>query len=421
MELRDSKGNGFTVLDSPIARGGEGNVHRVTSKLYEGYCVKIFHTGKIDSRKKKLEYQISHPLTAPVSSVYRICWPLDFAYNEEGCIGFIMPLAFEGSRSLYDLNLKDGSSVFKRITKTGIENRAKLLYNIANVMSIIHENGYVLSDFKPQNLLYTDSGYISMIDMDSVQISINGEVVYGSTAVTAEYAYPKELNHLGSKPLSSSWDVYSFAIVAYQILLGIHPFTASTEVKDYDGNSISSSSQLMACNLFPFGPRAADILAKPPIHNYFLQLPETLQAMFVNTFNLDKTPPSMKEWMDVLYCSVQDDLLVPNMFRAQPREPIFILTYDSAKSGAMSDYVTITWLTFFCDNLEINGDDKTHVNSCTILLPEDRRIQIVARNSHKSNTVSLYYPYPAIYCTRCGNRFEQDDNFCTHCGTKREQ
>lgn len=196
MQLKDSKGQLITIADSSFASGGEGDVYKVTGSLYKDCCVKIFHEGKMAARQSKLDYMVKHPLNAPNNSVYRICWPKEFVFKGNECIGFIMPLAFDNSHSLYDINLKDGSELFVRATERGMTNRMKVLYNIANVISIIHQHGYVLADFKPQNILFTDSGKISMIDMDSIQIVENGKLVYGSTAATAEYAYPKELHLL---------------------------------------------------------------------------------------------------------------------------------------------------------------------------------------------------------------------------------
>ena len=422
MKLTDSKGNTITVEDSPFARGGEGDVHKVVSSNYNGYCVKIFHPGKMAGRREKLDYMISHPIKAPEKSAYKVCWPISLCFNGADCIGFVMPLSFDNSHSLYDIYLKDGSDIFKRSTKRGMINRYKILYNISNVLNIMHAMGYVMVDFKPQNILFTESGKISIIDLDSIQITHKGKLLFGSSAVTPEYAYPNELLSLqNGLPLTPHWDVYAFAIVAYQILLGIHPFTASTDAKDTSGNNISTSVQLMNNNLFPFGPRKNEIIAKPPIHFYFLQLPERLRALFTQTFDLRIFSPSMSEWSEYLKLLIVSDTVVPNMLRAIPKEPIFILTSNLPEEADSKGYVKISWNALFCDCLTINKKDCSGLNEASFKLPKDKTLVIIASNANKTITHRLVIQRLSLFCTKCGSQFEfPEDLYCTNCGKKRE-
>ena len=101
MQLKDYKGHSVTISNTAFASGGEGDVYKVTGTLYKNCCVKIFHEGKMAARKSKLDYMIKHPLNAPNNSVYRICWPIEFVQRGNECIGFIIPLAFDDSHSLY--------------------------------------------------------------------------------------------------------------------------------------------------------------------------------------------------------------------------------------------------------------------------------------------------------------------------------
>lgn len=422
MLLKDSKGQIIQVNDTPIGRGGEGNVHKVTGALYADCCVKIFHTGKIGARRTKLEYMIKHPLSAPANSAYRICWPMDFVYRGTELIGYVMLMAFNGSHSLYDINLKDGTETFARTTERGMSNRLKVLYNISNVIGILHQYGYLLADFKLQNILFTDSGKLSMIDMDSVQIVENGKLLFELTAATAEYAYPKELHLLKTKrPLTPAWDIYSFAIVAYQILLGIHPFTASTELRDSHGGSITTPDQLMANNMFPFGIRAKDIFAKPPVHNYFLQLPKEMRRLFVNTFDLSMIPPSIGQWKKTLKDAILNGGLLPNMFRAIPKIPIFILISDIPSNVSVGQQVALNWETFYCDRLVVNGADCSKVKGIKITVPQERMLEILASNKNTSIQKKIVFSLTSLFCTQCGTRFEHDqDCYCTHCGARRE-
>lgn len=423
MEIKDSKGQKIYIEDTAFAHGGEGAIHVVTGTAYAGCCIKIFHEGKLPPRVAKLEHMIQYPLTSPVDSCYRICWPLDFVYLNSACIGFVMPMSFANSHSLYDINLKDGSVLFQRTTTRGMENRFKLLYNISNALNILHAHGYVLSDFKPQNILFTDSGQISIIDLDSIQIVHNDSLIFEASALTQEYAYPKEFHLLkNKKPLTTAWDVYSFAIVAYQILMGIHPFTASTNAKTRTNGDISGLDQLMSNNLFPFGPRKNDILQCPSLHYHFLQLPKSLRQLFVKTFDLHSTPPTMVIWKDTLKESIYNGTICPNMFRAKPKVPILVFISDIPENANIGSYITLEWKSFNCDKISISGQDCINVSKLNIVVPPNRIIDIDIANKTIGNIQKkIVISQQSLFCTHCGSKFEsEEDVYCTYCGNKCE-
>lgn len=418
MQFRDSSGNIITTKDKPLSRGGEGSIYVVTSSNYPECCVKVFHKNKITNRINKLEYQVSHPLKAPHNSLYKICWPIDFVYINNERVGFVMPLAWPDSFSLYDIYLNDELSVFDRRSARGVGNRFKILFNIANAISVLHREGYVLGDFKPENILLSADGKISLIDLDSIQIvSKTGEIFY-ATAFTEDYAYPPELGHIQSHSLiSSKWDNYSFAIVAYQILFGIHPFTVSTSVKDIMGNPIQTRSELMKNRLFPFGCRNSEISIIPPPHYYFYSLDDSLRSLFIETFNLENNAPSIDKWTEQIYRIITNDKYKLNEFRIRPHYPIIIVTQHQVTT---KNSVELKWLSFFCDCITINGNDYSHKTKCEISYPKDGIIKIKATNLNHSNYQNLDFLPFAIYCVNCGNKFNNnDDLFCNNCGCKR--
>lgn len=422
MILLNSKRERIKIDDAPFAKGGEGAIYKITQSNYAEFCVKLFHPGKINARITKLDYMVKHQLVAPTNSQYRICWPVDFVYSSGNCVGFIMPLSFTGSRSLYDIYLKDDNPVFDRNGKTGVVNRLKLLFNIATAISILHTEGYVLVDFKPQNILFTDTGQISMIDLDSVQISKNNNLLFPATAFTIDYAFPLELNLIGNnKIISTRWDCYSFSVVAYQILLGIHPFTASTDKKDKKGNEILGLADLMFNNMFPFGPRKADIKVIPNIQYYFYCLPSKLQEIFICSFNLNGKIPSMSSWLAVLIEVIQSGNVEENYFRNTPKPPICIVTEKNIIKEGNSDVLDIKWKSFYCENIKFNNFDVSSLNSTRVEMPQNREIVISLYNStYGYRTQTLRFRQESLFCINCGCKFTDDsDIYCTNCGTKR--
>ena len=99
----------------------------------------------------------------------------------------------------------------------------KLINNISIPIFLLHDTGmYVLQDFKPDNVLITHNGMITLCDMDSIQITSENKMSFPGTAATMEYAPPEYTNlNVGKSenvPVDTSWDNFTIAVVFYQLL-----------------------------------------------------------------------------------------------------------------------------------------------------------------------------------------------------------
>ena len=111
-----------------------------------------------------------------------------------------MPLAFTGSRDLkiietYTFNQTIAQKYpkhkswnkFDHSNKDGFIRRLQMMKNWALSVDIIHKTQkYVLIDIKPENVLATDTGLISVVDTDSFQIN-DGYNVFKGPVATPEY------------------------------------------------------------------------------------------------------------------------------------------------------------------------------------------------------------------------------------------
>lgn len=295
------------IADSPLSKGGEGSVYRIPS--LPKYCAKIYHKEKRDTeRQKKLEFMVKHAPKELITPNYIICWPTKLIFDKSGhFLGFVMPLAFDNSILCYNICRmkvsKDLSDVwntcYDRKTKNGLINRLKILVNIAIPVHAIHSLGkYVLVDFKPQNMLITENGKISMIDLDSVQIKDGGTEFFCPVA-TPDYL-PPELQHdtqLGKRMLSTSCDLFALAVIYYQILYGLHPFTVTA--KD---QNITDLREIIAHDLFPFGTYSHKVAVVPVPHQKFKYLPSQIQNLFrVALGHIPNMRPSAEMWGKTIF------------------------------------------------------------------------------------------------------------------------
>ncbi len=315
--FKTSQNQKITVEDKPLSvAGGEGQVHRIIApSLYKNYCVKIFHPNqRYAEREPKLSYMIKHSPSDLIGEKYMICWPTELVYDKNQFVGFIMPLAFEGSISLYDIcrptmkkNLDEKWHKFNLSISQGVILRLKLCANLAIAIHKIHQmNHYILVDMKPQNILLTNLGTISIIDLDSIQIANNSKVTYPAHAVTAEYI-PSEGHsnqlHPSQDYIPLSWDRFSLAVVFYEILFGLPPFAATYKGKYKDCDTIAEKIKF---GLFPHAAKSKKYLASlPALHNNFQRLPKPLKDLFLQAFikghNLPEARPSAEQWGRSLY------------------------------------------------------------------------------------------------------------------------
>ena len=98
----------------------------------------------------------------------------------------------------------------------------------ASALQAAHSAGLVHRDIKPGNLLITPDGRVKITDFgiariaDQVPLTATGQVMG-----TVQYLSPEQAS---GQPASSSTDIYSLGIVAYEALAGRRPFTGESQV-----------------------------------------------------------------------------------------------------------------------------------------------------------------------------------------------
>jgi serine/threonine protein kinase len=105
-----------------------------------------------------------------------------------------------------------------------LEYALTILTPIASALDYAHARGVVHRDIKPQNILLTHDGTPMLTDFGLAKIIGPGSGVTQAGALmgTAEYIAPECAS--GAESAGPPADQYALAIVAYQMLVGRHPF-----------------------------------------------------------------------------------------------------------------------------------------------------------------------------------------------------
>ena len=107
-----------------------------------------------------------------------------------------------------------------------IDYAIQLLTPIASALDYAHARGVVHRDIKPQNILLTHDGTPVLTDFGLAKIvgPGSGMTQAGSLMGTADYMAP-ELSG-GAETAGPAADQYALGLIAYQMLVGRHPFPA---------------------------------------------------------------------------------------------------------------------------------------------------------------------------------------------------
>lgn len=105
----------------------------------------------------------------------------------------------------------------------------RIVNGMGKALAYAHERGFVHCDFKPANVILTDSGEVKVIDFGIARVFQKPEEEAEATVfdpgslggMTPAYASPEILEHREPDPRD---DIYALACITYELLAGRHPF-----------------------------------------------------------------------------------------------------------------------------------------------------------------------------------------------------
>jgi serine/threonine protein kinase len=108
-----------------------------------------------------------------------------------------------------------------------VRERIALLLQVMSAVAHAHARLVVHRDLKPSNILVSKEGQVRLLDFGIAKL-LEGErtretalTELGGRALTLDYASPEQIR---GEPLSTASDVYSMAVVAYEVLAGSRPY-----------------------------------------------------------------------------------------------------------------------------------------------------------------------------------------------------
>ena len=208
----------------------------------------------------------------------------------------------------------------------------KMLHNWALAAELIHKtNKYVVVDIKPDNVLATADGRISIVDTDSFQIN-DGINVFRGPVATPEY-FPKFARQIEKQKKLQTLDCDNFALAVafYKILIGSHPYSGFKLKPPYNTDDYADIASHIDADLFVFGKnqKYIELLPVNNMHARYESLPIELKTLFYSSFTSDSNLPNATKWKEAL----KKALNITNV--SQPRIKVKIDSFHNSESKCL--------------------------------------------------------------------------------------
>ena len=205
-------------IESALGSGASANVFAAfDTTLQRRVAVKVLHPALAADgaflRRFRSEAQSAAALAnAHVLAVHD--------WGEDGQGPFLV-LEFLGGGSLRDM-LDEG-------TRLSVSQAVDVGVQAAEGLAYAHGRGFVHRDVKPANLLFDEEGRLRVADFGLARALAEAALTEpaGATVGTARYSSPEQA--LG-RLVDGRADVYALALVLYEAVTGVVPFTADTTI-----------------------------------------------------------------------------------------------------------------------------------------------------------------------------------------------
>jgi serine/threonine-protein kinase len=202
-------------------------------------------------------------------------------------------------RPYFAMEYVDGVAidVYCREQRLGTRERLGLVLQVCAAVAHAHSRLVIHRDLKPGNMLVTAAAQVRLLDF-GIAKALEGERTeetaltrLSGRALTPQYASPEQIR---GEPLGTASDVYSLAVVTYELLTGAQPYRLKR----------GSAAELEEAIERADAPRASDAAALPALKK---QLRGDLDAILNKALKKDPAQryATIGEWADDLQRHLQ--------------------------------------------------------------------------------------------------------------------
>jgi dienelactone hydrolase/predicted Ser/Thr protein kinase len=214
--------------------------YRIIEKLGQGGMGEVFLADDLSlGRKVALKFLSQELQQDPVAHKRLVREAKAAAALDHPNICNIHEVAEAEEESFIVMEYIEGKSLKDRLLAgpVPIHDALQFASEIAEGLEAAHEKGIVHRDLKPANIMLTRHGHAKVMDfglakhvmpeggIESQEATITALTRNGSTAGTLAYMSPEQLR---GGPVNVRSDIFSYGVVLYEMLAGVHPFKKDT-------------------------------------------------------------------------------------------------------------------------------------------------------------------------------------------------
>ncbi|MCL2754861.1 MAG: serine/threonine-protein kinase [Oscillospiraceae bacterium] len=265
-----------------LGAGGQGEVYEIECDGHS-YALKwYFPKFSTDKQEALIENLVRRG--SPDSA---FLWPEDMVYSDTESFGYVMALRPKHYKSISDLMRRRAEPTFAVLTKAA--------YNLVAGYEKLHAMGFAYGDISFGNLFFDpDTGEVLICDNDNVCApnAANPMSVFG----TPRFMAPEIV--VGKATPSRNTDLYSLAILLFNMLLLHHPLEGKRE-SDTECMDVHAMYKLYGSEaVFIFDPDSEVNRPVAGVHDnaliYWRLYPEYVRELFTKSFTTGLREPARR-------------------------------------------------------------------------------------------------------------------------------
>lgn len=199
-----------------LGQGGMATVYKAYHAALDRYvALKVLHAAFHEDQTFTARFQREARVVARLEHSHIV--PI-YDYSEHQARPYLVMKYIEGDTLKARLNKGPLSS----------QEIEQVVDSVGSALAYAHKQGILHRDIKPSNVLIANDGVMYLADFGLARIAAAGESTLSSDSImgTPQYISPEQA--MGKKDLDSGTDIYSFAVMLYEMVVGQVPFSADT-------------------------------------------------------------------------------------------------------------------------------------------------------------------------------------------------
>jgi serine/threonine protein kinase len=304
--------NNRYFIEKELGRGGIGVIYLAQDKqlLNKKVVLKVLLETSLqdDWLKKKFHQEIEALARIEHPNIVSI---LDVGVMPNGSPYFVMQFV-------------EGLTLRSEITHQQLElsRIANIIHQIGQALNVIHEKGIFHRDLKPENIMLQALGdggeLVKIIDFGIAKVE-NSQLGFNTTdsMITGTYLYMSP-EQLLARDISAATDVFTFGVIAYELITGKRPFNPFSLFELLDlhrkgveilptklRSDLSTSAETVILKALSFDPKMryqkakdfSDELTKALL--YAAEIIPTLKLEIISEYNSSNNSISELDWVNM--------------------------------------------------------------------------------------------------------------------------